>query len=280
MPGLYIVQYTKNFVGRFLGLYLCDGVNIVGCARTCRPGRTLPKRAYANDGPGFSLQIAECTGNGCCGLAEVGSQRNKDAIHSRILSEISVAFYPDERIALFIDGANFHSCGKALEFDIDYRKLLDLFKTKGRLQRASYYTALRENDDYSPLRPLIDWLDYNGFTVITKPAKSFVDREGRHRTKGNMDIEIAIDVLNMADHLDHVVLFSGDGDFAALCCELRRRGVRTTVVSTMESKPPMLADELRRAADAVIDLADMETMIGRPRREYVPRDTDDGYDDD
>ena len=191
-----------------------------------------------------------------------------------------MAFYPDERIALFIDGANFHSCGKALEFDIDYKKLLDLFKGKGKLMRASYYTALKENDDYSPLRPLIDWLDYNGFTVVTKPAKSYVDREGRHRTKGNMDIEIAIDMLNMADHLDHAILFSGDGDFAALCCELRRRGVRTTVVSTMESKPPMLADELRRAADAVIEVADLETHVGRPRREYVPRGTDDGYDDE
>ena len=185
-----------------------------------------------------------------------------------------MAFYPDEKIALFIDGANFHSCGKALDFDIDYKKLLELFKGKGRLLRASYYTALVENDDYSPLRPLIDWLDYNGFTIITKPAKTYTDREGRQRTKGNMDIEIAIDMLNASDHVDHILLFSGDGDFAALLCELRRRGVRTTVISTLESKPPMLADELRRAADNVIDLADMETLVGRPRREYTPRDED------
>ena len=185
-----------------------------------------------------------------------------------------MAFYPDERIALFIDGANLHGTAKALDFDIDYKKLLDLFRGKGRLQRASYYTALVENDDYSPLRPLIDWLDYNGFTVVTKPAKSYVDRDGRHRTKGNMDIEIALDMVNAAAHLDHVLLFSGDGDFAAALHELRRRGVRTTVVSTLESKPPMLADELRRAADAVIDLADLEAMVGRPRRESAPRRDD------
>ena len=190
-----------------------------------------------------------------------------------------MAFYPDERIALFIDGANFHSCGKALDFDIDYKKLLELFRQKGRLQRASYYTAIREEDDYSPLRPLIDWLDYNGYTMVTKPAKSYTDREGRSRTKGNMDIELCIDMLNAAEHVDHIVLFSGDGDFAAALCELRRRGVRTTVVSTLESKPPMLADELRRAADNMIELADMENLIGRPRREYVPRDRDDDYDD-
>ena len=185
-----------------------------------------------------------------------------------------MAFYPDERIALYIDGANFHACGKALDFDIDYRKLLDLFREKGRMSRASYYTAMRD-DDYSPLRPLIDWLDYNGFTVVTKPAKSYVDREGRQRTKGNMDIEMTIDMLNHAANLDHIVLFSGDGDFAATLCELRRRGVRTTVVSTLESKPPMLADELRRAADNFVDLADMEAMVGRPRRESYDRDDED-----
>jgi len=187
-----------------------------------------------------------------------------------------MVFYPDEKIALFIDGANFHSTGKALDFDIDYRKLLDLFKSKGRLQRASYYTALVENDDYSPLRPLMDWLDYNGFTMVTKPAKTYTDREGRQRTKGNMDIEIAVDMINASEHVDHIILFSGDGDFAAALHDLRRRGVRTTVVSTLESKPPMLADELRRAADAVIELNDMEKLIGRPRREVSQRDD---YDD-
>ena len=178
-----------------------------------------------------------------------------------------MAFYPDERIALFIDGANFHSTGKALDYDIDYKRLLELFREKGRLVRASYYTAVLENDDYSPLRPLLDFLDYNGFTVVTKPAKSFTDREGRQRTKGNMDMEMAVDMLAAAPHVDHVLLFSGDGDFAAVLRELRRHGVRSTVVSTLKSQPPMLADELRRAADAVIDAADMETLIGRPRRE-------------
>jgi len=186
-------------------------------------------------------------------------------------------FRPEERIALFIDGANIHSCGKALDMDIDYSKLHEVFSSKGRFIRASYYTAVREEDDYSPLRPLLDWLDYNGYTMVTKPAKVYTDRDGRTRTKGNMDIVLVVDMLTMAEHLDHIVLFSGDGDFAPAVIELRRRGVRTTVISTKESKPSMLADELRRAADNFIDLVDLEPIIGRPRRDTYG--DSDSYDD-
>ncbi len=179
-----------------------------------------------------------------------------------------MAFYPDERIALFIDGSNLYSTGKTLDFDIDYRKLLDLFKNKGRLVHAKYYTALLEHDDYSPIRPLIDWLDYNGFHVITKPAKSYTDRDGRNRIKGNMDIEIAVDMVRLAPSIDHMVLFSGDGDFRAAVQAVQDQGVRVSVVSTLKSKPPMLADELRRQANDVIELSEMDKLIGRPKRDY------------
>lgn len=177
-----------------------------------------------------------------------------------------MAFYPNERIALFIDGANFYSSAKVLEFDIDYRKLLEEFRKRGRLVRALYYTALVEDQDYSPLRPLIDWLDYNGFTVVTKPAKSFTDRDGQRRIKGDMDVEVAVDMLGLAPHLDHVVLFSGDGDFRRLVEAVQARGVRVTVVSSLKSQPPMIADELRRQADTFIDLADLESLVGRAQR--------------
>jgi len=183
-----------------------------------------------------------------------------------------VAFYPDERIALFIDGANLYSTAKTLDFDIDYGKLLDLFKGKGRLIRANYYTALIEEDDYSPIRPLIDWLDYNGYHAITKPAKSYTDREGRRRIKGDMDAEIIVDMLGIAPHIDHLVLFSGDGDFRVAVEALQKQGVRVTVVSTMKSKPAMLADELRRQADAFIEIADMDKLFGRPKRDYEDED--------
>lgn len=183
-----------------------------------------------------------------------------------------MAFYPDERIALFIDGSNLYSSGKTLDYDIDYKKLLELFKNKGRLILANYYTALLEHDDYSPIRPLIDWLDYNGFQVITKPAKSYTDRDGRNRIKGNMDIEMTVDMIEIAPHVDHILLFTGDGDFRGVVKAVQAKGVRVSVVSTLKSKPPMLADELRRQANDVIELADMGKIIGRPKRDYGSED--------
>ena len=124
-------------------------------------------------------------------------------------------FYPTERIALFIDGANLYATAKALGFDIDYTRLLTVFREEGQLVRAQYYTALVEDQEYSPIRPLIDWLDYNGYTMVTKPTKEFTDAMGRRKIKGNMDIELTVDCSMRREHLDHVVLFSGDGDFRA-----------------------------------------------------------------
>ena len=166
-------------------------------------------------------------------------------------------FYPQEKIALFIDGANLYAAARALQFDIDYKRLLDLFGSKGRLIRAFYYTALIEDQEYSPLRPLVDWLDYNGYTMVTKPTKEYTDAMGRRKIKGNMDIELAIDVMEMAQYLDHIVLFSGDGDFRRLVEAVQRKGVRVTVVSTVRSSPPMVADELRRQADMFLELQDL-----------------------
>jgi uncharacterized LabA/DUF88 family protein len=178
----------------------------------------------------------------------------------------TMTFYPNERIALFIDGANFYAAARTLGFDVDYRKLLEEFKKRGRLVRASYYTAILEDVEYSPVRPLADWLDYNGFNVITKPAKEFTDSMGRRRVKGDMDIEIAVDMLELAGHVDHVVLFSGDGDFRHLVEAVQRRGPRVSVVSSIKTQPPMIADELRRQADTFIDLSDLASLIGRPPR--------------
>lgn len=172
-------------------------------------------------------------------------------------------FYPQERIALFIDGANLYAAARALGFDIDYRRLLQVFADKGHLVRAFYYTALVEDQEYSPIRPLVDWLDYNGYTMVTKPTKEYTDASGRRKIKGNMDIELAIDMMEMAKHLDHIVLFSGDGDFRRLVEAVQRKGVRVTVVSTIRSAPPMVADELRRQADLFVDLSDLAESIAR-----------------
>ena len=172
-------------------------------------------------------------------------------------------FYPEEKIGLFIDGSNLYSAARSLGFDIDYKRLLDLFGAKGRLIRAFYYTALLDDQEYSPIRPLVDWLDYNGYTMVTKPTKEYTDAAGRRKIKGNMDIELAIDVMEMAQHLDHIVLFSGDGDFRRLVEAVQRKGVRVTVVSTIRSTPPMVADELRRQADNFVELHDLAQSIMR-----------------
>jgi len=183
-----------------------------------------------------------------------------------------MTFYPNDRIALFIDGANLYSAAKSLNFDIDYKKLLDEFRKRGVLVRAYYYTAILEDQEYSPLRPLIDWLDYNGFTMVTKAAKRYTEyATGLTRTKGNMDIEIAVDMMEICGHVDHIVLFSGDGDFRRLVEAVQRKGVRVTVVSTVKSQPPMASDDLRRQADTFVDLVDLSTLVGRPARPPMER---------
>jgi uncharacterized LabA/DUF88 family protein len=176
-----------------------------------------------------------------------------------------------ERIALFIDGANLYATAKSLGFDIDYKRLLREFQGKGRLIRAFYYTALIEDQEYSSIRPLIDWLDYNGYAVVTKPTKEFVDSLGRRKVKGNMDIELAVDAMEMAEHLDHMVLFSGDGDFRSLVEAVQRKGVKVSVISTITTQPPMIADELRRQADEFIDLIHLVSKIGRDPGERAER---------
>ena len=174
-----------------------------------------------------------------------------------------MTIYPQERIALFIDGSNLYAAARALGFDIDYKRLLEAFTDKGKLLRAFYYTALIEDQEYSPIRPLVDWLDYNGYSMVTKPTKEFTDDAGRRKLKGNMDIELAIDVMEMAEHLDHAIIFSGDGDFRRLVDAVQRKGVRVSVVSTVRSQPPMIADELRRQVDNFIELDDLRARIAR-----------------
>lgn len=176
---------------------------------------------------------------------------------------MSIPTYPAERMCLFIDGANLYAAARAVGFDIDYQKLLKYFGERGRLIRAFYYTALLEDSDYSPIRPLVDWLDYNGYKMVTKPIREFTDAHGRRKVKGNMEIELAIDMLEMSSSIDHAVLFSGDGDYRRLVETVQKRGVRVSVVSTITTNPPMVADELRRQADHFIDLSTLASNIAR-----------------
>lgn len=187
------------------------------------------------------------------------------------------------RIALFIDGANLYATAKTLGFDIDYKRLLKEFQDRGTLLRAFYYTAVIENQEFSSIRPLVDWLDYNGYTV-TKATKEFIDSSGRRKIKANVDIELAVDAMELAGKIDEMILVSGDGDFRSLVEAMQRRGVRLTVVSTIATQPPMIADELRRQADVFTDLAELQGKVGRdpserqaarersdPRRQHAQR---------
>ncbi len=174
-----------------------------------------------------------------------------------------IPFYKDEKVALFIDGSNLYAAAKALEFDIDYKLLLKWTASQGRLVRAFYYTALIDDQEYSPIKPLVDWLDYNGYSMVTKPTREYTDQQGRKKIKGNMDIELAIDMMELADRVDHIMLFSGDGDFKRLVEAVQRKGVRVTVVSTIKTNPSMVSDELRRQADHFLDLDILADFIMR-----------------
>ncbi len=186
--------------------------------------------------------------------------------------------HQNDRLALFIDGANLYQSARALGFDIDYKRLLRAFSTGCRFLRAYYYTALLDEQEYSPMRPLVDWLDYNGYTMVTKPLKEFRSSAGGRKFKGNMDVEIAVDVMEIAPHVDYIVLISGDGDFRRLVEAVQRRGIRVAVISTIRTQPPMIADELRRQADFFMDLGELQALIARehsPRSHVMPQEEED-----
>ena len=176
------------------------------------------------------------------------------------------------KIAVFIEGANLHATAKALGFDIDYKKLLSELHSRGNLLRAFYYTAVFEDQEYSSIRPLVDWLDYNGYSAVTKVSKEYVDALGRRKMKSSMDVELAVDAMTIAPFVDEIILFSGDGVFRSLVEALQRRGVRVTVASTIVTQPAMIADELRRQADCFIELAGWQTRIGRDQSERPQRE--------
>jgi len=178
-------------------------------------------------------------------------------------------FRVEDRTCLFIDGANLYSASRNLGFDVDYRNLLGFFRARGRLLRAYYYSTLLETEEYSPLKPLTDWLVYNGYSLVTKAAREYVDQAGRRRVKGNMDVELAVDMLEMSPRMDHAVLFSGDSDFRRLVEAVQRQGVRVSVISSVRTGPPMIGDDLRRQADQFIELADIAPEF--TRRQTEPR---------
>jgi len=198
-------------------------------------------------------------------------------------NQLAMPFYQNEKLAVFIDGSNLYAAARNLDFDIDYRLLYNWITRQSRLVRAFYYTAVVEDQDYSPIKPLVDWLDYNGYTMITKPTREFTDSQGRKKVKGGMDIELAVDMMEIAERVDHIILFSGDGNFRRLVEAVQRKGVRVTVINTIKSSPPMVSDELRRQADCFLDLENLADDIMRKDsgRSFGEDDEDDGsYEDE
>lgn len=180
-----------------------------------------------------------------------------------------MTLHPEEKTIILIDGANLYSASRNLGFDVDYRELLEFFTAQTKIVRAYYYCALLEGEEYSPLKPLTDWLAYNGYVVISKAAKEFTDASGRRRVKGNMDVELAVTMMELAPRIDHIILFSGDADYRSAVEAVQRQGVHVTVVSSMKSSPPVIADELRRQCDQFIELADIAGDF--TRRQTEPR---------
>jgi len=175
---------------------------------------------------------------------------------------------PTHKTVLFIDGSNFYASARALGMDIDYAKMRAYFESRSNLLRAYYYTSLPEEHEFSPLRPLVDWLDYNGYAVVSKLVREFIDPEtGKRRVKGNMDMDIALDMLRLAPKIDHAILFSGDGDFCRLLEDVQSMGVKVSVVSTMKTTTPMVSDSLRRMSDEFIEMDSIRDEITRPQRE-------------
>lgn len=195
---------------------------------------------------------------------------------------------PDDRTAIFVDGANLYKTARNLGFDIDYKRLLERCRAETRLVRAYYYTAMQEDrdQDYSPLRPLVDWLDYNGFQMVTKVAREFTDAQGRKRFRGTVDVELAVDMVLMAGKLDCIVLFTGNGDFRHAIARCQEQGCRVVCVSTMGTQPPMASDDIRRQADRFVDLTEIEDVIARKNGPNAKREaqaaapgTDDDFED-
>jgi uncharacterized LabA/DUF88 family protein len=142
---------------------------------------------------------------------------------------------------------------------------LRVLRESGHLVRAYYYTALPDNNtEYSPIKRIADWLDYNGYTVVSKPWRDFTNSEtGQRRIKGNMDMELALDMIKLANHVEHVVLFSGDGDFCRLLHEVQDKGVSVTVISSNK----LVADTLRRQADDFIEVNQIRHLIERDQQQ-------------
>jgi uncharacterized LabA/DUF88 family protein/cold shock CspA family protein len=202
-----------------------------------------------------------------------------------------------QKIAIFIDGANFQKATfEAMGMEINFRGLLEVLSEQAFLVRAYYYTGEFDSDAISHYVNLKEtnhlytsdmlrdemhrrlkkdrgfhrWLNRNGYKVVTKGVRVFKDADGEVSMKANVDIEIAIGMLTMAEHVDKMILVSGDGDFAPLIDAVSSKGVRVAVVTTQNRRAQTNgyrgSDLLIDAADEYIPIEKIRTRIERNDR--------------
>lgn len=173
------------------------------------------------------------------------------------------------KVVALIDGLSLHRSARSLGFVCDFKKLKEwlgkVCVPGANLVRVHYYTPLEDSDQHSDLRPLVDWLDYNGFSVF---EKYFVRRENGTIPFVSILPELYTDAL-MYTHtsISHFVLFVGDSDYAPLINALKSRGASVIVVSSLKDSNAPVADVLRRSSDSFVDLLDIANLISRPRQQ-------------
>lgn len=161
---------------------------------------------------------------------------------------------------VLIDGANMSFAMNAIGRRFDWKKLRHFFVEAdyGLCLGLRYYTAIHERaDGEQPLRKIVDWLSYNGYLVVSKMTKSYENSDGSTRIKGNMDIEMATDMIRFAPRVDKIHLFTGDADFTYAVKAVQDMGVIVDVYSTMQGANSIIGDDLRRQANNYIDIGDL-----------------------
>jgi uncharacterized LabA/DUF88 family protein len=174
----------------------------------------------------------------------------------KVLSEPSMSMEPMDnfdstpaqidrgRVIVFIDGANLFYAALNLGIEIDYTKLLSRLTQNGRFIRAYFYTGVDPSNDKQ--QGFLLWMRRNGYRVITKDLIQFPDGS----KKASLEVMIAVDMLQLADHCDTIVLLSGDGDLTYAVESVTYRGTRVEVFGLRS----MSSDSLINVADTFTDL--------------------------
>jgi len=163
-------------------------------------------------------------------------------------------FHTSEKLAVLIDGHALNAFAYGLGMKIDYRKLKVQFARSSKLTSIKYYAGVDFSRGENPYVKLLDWLDYNGYRVHIKEARSFVNGDGERNVKGSVIVDLSIDLVLVARHVDHVVLVSAHGDLTYPILQAKRLGARVTLLSSLNAEGVRPADELRQVADEFIEL--------------------------